>query len=869
MQKRLLILLMFVATLLNATAPTKENLTKLYVATLDRAPDSAGLDYWLNSSFTLEQTAMSFFDQEEIQAKYPPSNTNANFIKTVYQNLFDREPDDAGFVYWLKAIDDGVVGRSVFILATINGALGDDAKILANRATVGLSYVNTKKDDISLAINILKGVTANTDSISIALCTFKIVECVDEKLEIKEEKNSESKYNQNTTINSINNISSIGDTTTIENQSSNTKLLFVSLDGVDGAVGSIDDPFRTLSEAITQARELKENSVNILMRSGTYTLEQTINLTDIDSRTSQTPLIIKAYEDENITILGAKRITNFRKVIDSDTAYPLLSDEAKINTLISNLNELGINNLSEPIGDSHLYDKGGNLIYSNELFLDKTPIKVSSYPKTHLLNFLSDGSSTNYTQNHEDDNRTIDYSNNSSEDIKVINSWKNETNIYTYARWKYDWADSRIKIISMDISKTLINLFNMPYFGYQKDSVNSNYKGLGFYAYNIASALDENSYYIDYINKMLYYYPKAEDSGQNYISHLDNIIHIENSSYVTISNINFSMSKQNAIKIINSRDVNISDCTIDNIGGIGIYLQDTNHSQISYCKIFNIGGAGIQVSAGDRNSLTAGNTIISNNDISKVGQVIKYYTAGIKIYGNGNQIIKNNIYDLPHIAIYFNGNNHLIEDNTIHDVVQKAHDAGAIYAGQDWSQRGTVIKNNFIYNVRGENNYGAAGIYLDDLYCGTTIENNILYNVYRAILVGGGRDNIVDNNFIINSRVGLHTDSRGLRVYTTDELAKTHMGYILNKVPWESELWQQTYPSLSTIYDNSPRLPLGNTISNNRVIETIYPQEYSNESEQYLDLKNNNFSDLNTYTIKDSSSFNTSNAFKEYLNGFR
>ena len=88
------------------TTLTKENLTKLYVATFDRSPDSDGLDYWLNqSALTLEQTAMSFFDQEETQTKYPPSNTNTQFINTVYQNLFDREPDDDGFVYWLKALD--------------------------------------------------------------------------------------------------------------------------------------------------------------------------------------------------------------------------------------------------------------------------------------------------------------------------------------------------------------------------------------------------------------------------------------------------------------------------------------------------------------------------------------------------------------------------------------------------------------------------------------------------------------------------------------------------------------------------------------------------------------------------------------------
>jgi len=52
--------------------PTKEKVTKLYVATFNRAPDSEGIDYWINqSSLSLSQIAMSFFEQKEIEGKYP------------------------------------------------------------------------------------------------------------------------------------------------------------------------------------------------------------------------------------------------------------------------------------------------------------------------------------------------------------------------------------------------------------------------------------------------------------------------------------------------------------------------------------------------------------------------------------------------------------------------------------------------------------------------------------------------------------------------------------------------------------------------------------------------------------------------------
>ena len=68
MKKLLLIvsfLLLFVGVS-NATQPNNTSVAKLYVATFDRAPDSAGLDYWVNlSGLSLEEIATSFFDQPE------------------------------------------------------------------------------------------------------------------------------------------------------------------------------------------------------------------------------------------------------------------------------------------------------------------------------------------------------------------------------------------------------------------------------------------------------------------------------------------------------------------------------------------------------------------------------------------------------------------------------------------------------------------------------------------------------------------------------------------------------------------------------------------------------------------------------------
>jgi len=157
-------------TVLFAEVPTREKVAELYVSTFNRAPDSAGLDYWVNDSMlTLEQIAQSFFDQSETMAKYPVGTSNHSFIQTVYKNLFNRDPDEAGWKYWENELDKGMVGRSVFILAVMNGArnteeFGPDATILENKKEVGLTYVDAGLNNTAWAKDVLYDVNATESS---------------------------------------------------------------------------------------------------------------------------------------------------------------------------------------------------------------------------------------------------------------------------------------------------------------------------------------------------------------------------------------------------------------------------------------------------------------------------------------------------------------------------------------------------------------------------------------------------------------------------------------------------------------------------------------------------------------------------------
>ncbi|RLA77359.1 MAG: hypothetical protein DRG30_00310 [Epsilonproteobacteria bacterium] len=171
MIKRLLLALLLTAAMLHAAAPTEESVTKLYIATFDRAPDASGLDYWLKTGLSTEEIARSFFEQPETKKKYPDELGNGDFISHVYDNLFDRASDGEGFAYWLTELDSGRVTRDIFILAVVNGAQGDDANILNNKTEVGLAFACNGRNDENEAYTIMQ--EAMTDPLSVSYIFYK------------------------------------------------------------------------------------------------------------------------------------------------------------------------------------------------------------------------------------------------------------------------------------------------------------------------------------------------------------------------------------------------------------------------------------------------------------------------------------------------------------------------------------------------------------------------------------------------------------------------------------------------------------------------------------------------------------------------
>jgi uncharacterized protein YsxB (DUF464 family) len=176
--KLTLALLMLALTLTaSEEIPTQKEVAKLYVATFNRAPDSAGLTWWTNSSnLTLSKIAQSFFDQPETKSSYPKGTSNREFIRSVYNNLFNREPDTAGWDYWETQLNNGAFSKNSFIMAVINGAQdnedGMDKTILDNKTEVGLYFSLYGNNDTNLAKSSMSNITDEHYTVDDAKRTF-------------------------------------------------------------------------------------------------------------------------------------------------------------------------------------------------------------------------------------------------------------------------------------------------------------------------------------------------------------------------------------------------------------------------------------------------------------------------------------------------------------------------------------------------------------------------------------------------------------------------------------------------------------------------------------------------------------------------
>lgn len=146
----------------DTAADRKAAIAAVYTGYYNRAADPEGLDFWTGEltandkgdfNKTLLGIASGFGQVPESKSEYDlfakldndetPTNADREaFVTAIYQNLFDRAPEEAGLDYWTGQLAAGQE-PGLAIVNIISGARGGDTVIVGNKIEAAQYYAET------------------------------------------------------------------------------------------------------------------------------------------------------------------------------------------------------------------------------------------------------------------------------------------------------------------------------------------------------------------------------------------------------------------------------------------------------------------------------------------------------------------------------------------------------------------------------------------------------------------------------------------------------------------------------------------------------------------------------------------------------
>ena len=582
-------------------------------------------------------------------------------------------------------------------------------------------------------------------------------------------------------------------------------VLYVAPEGDDRWTGTLpepnaagtDGPLATLEAARDRIRQRKRQKglprggVRVEIRPGRHQREATWKLTAEDSGTAASPIVYQGTPGAEIRLSGGRVVRGFRPVKDP-AVLKRLDPAARGHVIQADLRGQGITDLGRVNSDRL------------ELFFRDKPMTLARWPNegfTRIADLVG--------------NKPINVRGTKGDRVgKFVyegdrpSRWVHEPEAWVHGYWFWDWSDQRHRVASIDLEQRTISVAP-PYhhYGYRK--------GQWYYAFNLLAELDRpGEWYVHRESGLLYFWPPVPvEKGDVVVSLAGDLVLLEDVSHVRLEGLILEAGRGTGVIIRGGSHSSVVNCVVRNLGSWGVRVEGGTGHRVEGCHLYGLGDGGIALSGGDRRRLEPAGHEAVDNDIHHYARWNRMYRPGIALHGVSQRAAHNRIHHAPHQAIGFSGNDHLIELNEIDHVCLESNDAGAIYAGRDWTMRGTVIRHNFMHHVTGFRDRGCVGVYLDDMFCGTTIYGNVFYRVTRAAFIGGGRDCRVENNIFVDCNPALHIDSRAMGWASYH--VKTTMKQRLDAMPIRSEPWATRYPELLTLWEDEPAAPKGNVVARN------------------------------------------------------
>ncbi len=644
---------------------------------------------------------------------------------------------------------------------------------------------------------------------------------------------------------------------------------YVSTKGSDDNSGTKEAPFLTIGKAAEAVRKMDKtgkNGITVCIEAGEYRVSS-LTFTKEDSGTAECPVTYYGYGGEVVLNGGVTLTTDsFEGVNNYPEIEKRLSDEAKDNVLVVDLTKSPYSLTSEDWGkiyalgsyhtaESYDGDYTGPLYC--ELFVNDKRQTLARYPDNEYLyteevvktglGKESDGATTEIKDWDKIRNPEPDVYKVNEELAKRMASWNKLNDVWMFGFWKYDWADASSPIGSFNKETGELSPKFVSLYGTKTDAP--------YYFFNVLEELTaEGEWYLDRENGLLCMWkPENLAEAQIDLSLSLNPIIEAKADYITFDSITIKGTREDAV-VIEGNNNSVKNCLIKNVAGNALSMTGSNN--LAFCnEITRTGKGGIIISGGDTETLTPGNSKADNNYIHHWSEIYQTYQPAVTLEGVGNICSHNEMHDSPHEAITYKGNNHIVEYNNIHEVCLLSDDAGAIYSGRSWVWYGNIVRYNCVYNL-GSDGHSPNGIYLDDALSGQQVYGNLLVNIPRyGILVGGGRDNLIKNNIIINAgRYAVYYDERAREGaldkngwFTHAHVGTGDMWEALYSSPWQSEAWQKAFPQYKNCTDDisksetaayipNPASEIKNNLIVNKYIEL---GNISDSAQRFSDISEN------------------------------
>lgn len=601
-------------------------------------------------------------------------------------------------------------------------------------------------------------------------------------------------------------------------QNNGTLEFFVSPQGNDQWSGQLavpnstrtDGPFATLErarDALRAARPASDTNVHgavVQLREGTYPLDHTFALESQDGGTHSAPVVWRAYQKEEVHLVGGTEVKTWQTVTNA-AVLNRLDPAARGHVLQADLPAQGITNYGRLIARG--FNHGGASVAALELFFQNRPMTLARWPNGDEWATIKDA-----PKGPESGVFTCD--------TDRLARWVNAKDAWVHGYWTFDWADSHEKIASIDpATHQIATVAPHGAYGYKP--------GRRFYALNILEELDApGEWYLERSSGVLYFWPpESMKVGSTVVSLLEApMVTMKNTTNLVLRGMTIEAARGVAIEITDSQDCMVAGCTIRNIGTDGVIIRGGVRCGVRSCEVYEVGDKGIELSGGNPKTLEPGGHYAENCRIHHQSRWDRTYRPAIGINGVGNIAAHNVISDGPHNAILMGGNDHVVEFNDISRVCTQTGDAGAVYMGRRLEQRGTVVRYNYFHDIgptikatQTDRYTEVMAVYLDDCYCGVTIQGNLFVRAGRAIMLGGGRDNTIENNIFVDCNPAIHVDERGkswaAKYFALD--GEWRIFQHLQSVPFDRPPYSTRYPHLSKILEDDPAAAKYNRILRN------------------------------------------------------